>query len=82
MERLSHDFGWVGLAKIGQAVRFFRVRNCMHVTMAGKIHKRLLFQPWAWFKHLPDSRADPGVLSALCDDEKRSPRRHAADDSS
>ncbi len=57
LEGLSHDFGWVGLAKIGQAVRFFRVRNCMHVTMAGKIHKRLLFQPWAWFKHLPDWRA-------------------------
>lgn len=54
---LSHDFGWVGLAKIGQAIRFFRQRGVHHVTMAGKIHKFLLFQPWVWFKHLPDWRA-------------------------
>jgi UDP-2,3-diacylglucosamine hydrolase len=54
---LSHHFGWVGLAKIGGAVRFFRRHGVHHVTMAGKIHKFLLFQPWAWFKHLPDWRA-------------------------
>ncbi|HEY4309338.1 MAG TPA: UDP-2,3-diacylglucosamine diphosphatase LpxI [Pirellulales bacterium] len=57
LAKLSHEFGWVGLAKIGQAVRFFRVRGVTHVTMAGKIHKFLLFQPWVWFKHLPDWRA-------------------------
>jgi DUF1009 family protein len=57
LAELSNDFGWVGLAKIGQAIRFFRKRGVHHVTMAGKIHKFLLFQPWVWFKHLPDWRA-------------------------
>ncbi len=57
LAKLSHDFGWVGLAKIGRAIRFFRERDVHHVTMAGKIHKFLLFQPWVWFKHLPDWRA-------------------------
>lgn len=54
---LSDHFAWVGLAKIGQAIRFFRRNGVQHVTMAGKIHKFLLFQPWVWFKHLPDWRA-------------------------
>jgi UDP-2,3-diacylglucosamine hydrolase len=54
---VSDHFGWVGLAKIGAAIRFFRRQGVHHVTMAGKIHKFLLFQPWVWFKHLPDWRA-------------------------
>jgi len=57
LAKLSHEFAWVGLAKIGQAIRYFRDRQVHHVTMAGKIHKFLLFQPWVWFKHLPDWRA-------------------------
>jgi len=54
---ICHEFDWVGLAKIGRAIRFFRQRNVRQVTMAGKIHKVRLFQPWVWFKHLPDWRA-------------------------
>lgn len=54
---VCHDFDWVGLAKIGRAIRYFRRHGVKHVTMAGKIHKFLLFQPWIWFKHLPDWRA-------------------------
>jgi DUF1009 family protein len=49
-------FGWMGLAKIGRAVRFLRHHRCRHATMAGKIHKVRLYQPWAWIKHLPDWR--------------------------
>jgi len=51
------DFDWVGLAKLGFAIRYFRERNVTRVTMAGKVHKVMLYQPWVWFKHLPDWRA-------------------------
>ncbi len=54
---LCTDFQWVGLAKLGHAIRFFRQRGVQQVTMAGKVHKVLLYQPWVWFKHLPDWRA-------------------------
>ena len=54
---LADNFSWVGLAKIGHAIRYFRRYDVRYVTMAGKIHKFLLFQPWVWFKHLPDWRA-------------------------
>ncbi len=57
LEKISTNFGWVGLAKIGAAIRFFRRHDVHHVTMAGKIHKYLLFQHWAWLKHIPDWRA-------------------------
>lgn len=51
------EFEWVGLAKIGAAIRYFRQRDVHQITMAGKIHKVRLYQPWVWFKHLPDWRA-------------------------
>lgn len=54
---VCHHFRWNGLARFGSAVRWFR-RHGVHVaTMAGKIHKVLLFQRWAWLRNLPDLRA-------------------------
>lgn len=49
-------FEWVGLAKFGAALRFFRRHSVSHATMVGKIHKVVLFQRWAWIRHLPDWR--------------------------
>ncbi len=46
----------IGLAKLGAAIRYFRRHQVQQATMAGKIHKVLLFQRFAWFKHLPDWR--------------------------
>jgi DUF1009 family protein len=51
------DFRWIGLGKLGGAIRYFRRRGVRQVTMAGKFHKVVLFQPWVWLKHLPDWRA-------------------------
>ncbi|MGQ9576532.1 MAG: LpxI family protein [Thermoguttaceae bacterium] len=53
---LCHDFRWIGLARIGQAIRYFRRHRITEATMAGKIHKGLLFQPWRWLRLLPDWR--------------------------
>ncbi|MBN1912505.1 MAG: UDP-2,3-diacylglucosamine diphosphatase LpxI, partial [Pirellulales bacterium] len=50
-------FGWVGLGKIGGAIRYFQRHGVTEATMAGKIHKVALFQPWRWVKHLPDLTA-------------------------
>lgn len=57
LRELCADFDWVGLAKLGRAIRYFRRHNVRRTMMAGKIHKFLLFQPWVWLKHLPDARA-------------------------
>ncbi|MBX7166130.1 MAG: UDP-2,3-diacylglucosamine diphosphatase LpxI [Pirellulales bacterium] len=50
------EFGWVGLGRLGAAIRFFRRHGVTRATMAGKIHKVRLYQPWALIKHLPDLR--------------------------
>ncbi len=47
-------FAWVGLARLGAAVRFFRHHGVREITMAGKIHKTVLFRPYGWFRLLPD----------------------------
>jgi DUF1009 family protein len=44
----------IGLARLGEAFRFFRRHGIVQATMAGKIHKVLLFQKFYWVKHLPD----------------------------
>ena len=51
---LCDDFQWIGLAKVGRAIRYFRRRGVTSATMAGKFHKTLLYQPWVWLRHLPD----------------------------
>ncbi len=56
LARLSHVYHEVGLAKLGAAIRFFRRHGVTRATMAGKIHKVLIFQRLAWLKHLPDWR--------------------------
>jgi len=54
LAQLCDEFSWLGLAKLGRAVRFFRRHGVRYATMSGKIHKVRLYQPWLWLKHLPD----------------------------
>jgi len=56
LAEVCDDFQWVGLPRLGRAIRYFRRHGVHNITMVGKIHKFLLFQPWVWFKHLPDLR--------------------------
>lgn len=49
-------FDWLGLGRLGKAIRWFQRHEVNDVTMAGKIHKVVLFQPWLWVRHLPDWR--------------------------
>ena len=72
------DFTWIGLAKLGGAIRYFRRHGVTRATMAGKIHKVRLYQPRMWIKHLPDWTGLKAVLSALRAGPQRPPRRHAA----
>ncbi len=53
---MCDDFEWIGLAKLGAAIRYFRRRGVQRATMAGKFHKVLIYQPWIWLKHFPDWR--------------------------
>jgi UDP-2,3-diacylglucosamine hydrolase len=80
---LCDDFHWVGLAKLGGAIRFFRRTGVKQATMAGKFHKVLMYEPKIWLRHLPDwtfiktfyryilkrdrDRKDDTLLGALAD---------------
>ena len=46
-------FQWVGLARLGAALRFYKRHGVHEAIMAGKIHKAVLFQK-GWWRHLPD----------------------------
>jgi DUF1009 family protein len=48
------DFHWVGIARLGAAIRYFRRHDVRQAIMVGKYHKKLLFQPWVWLRHTPD----------------------------
>jgi len=56
LAEVCHDFHWGSLARFGDAVRYFRRHGVTDVTMAGKIHKTFMFQPWFWIRLLPDVR--------------------------
>ena len=54
LEELCDHFGWIGICGIGKAIRYFRQWGVKQATMAGKVHKVLLYQPGWWLKHRPD----------------------------
>ena len=56
LRKICNDFTWVGLAKLGLAIRYFQRVGVSTATMAGKIHKVLIYQKWSWLRHLPDLR--------------------------
>lgn len=47
-------FQWVGLCRLGAAIRYFKKHGVAEATLVGKTHKVALFQPWRWLKLLPD----------------------------
>lgn len=56
LEKMCHDYDSVGLGQIGKVIRYFRRHDVAQATMAGKVHKVLLYRRWAWLHHLPDWR--------------------------
>ncbi len=53
---ICDEFQWTGVAKVGGAIRYFKRHGVTEVTMAGKFHKVVLFQPWLWLRLVPDLR--------------------------
>lgn len=56
LNQICDVYSEIGLGKMGGAIRFFRNHSVTTATMAGKLHKVLLFQKFYWLKHLPDWR--------------------------
>lgn len=57
LARICDDFRWIGVAKLGAQIRYFRRRGISRATMAGKLFKHLLlFHGIGWLRHLPDLR--------------------------
>ncbi len=54
LAELCDEFRWVGMARLGQALRFFRRHKIRQITLAGKIHKVKLYSPGGWLKYWPD----------------------------
>lgn len=50
------DWHWIGLAKLGGAIRNLRRLGVTDATMAGKFHKKIIYQPHVWMSHFPDFR--------------------------
>jgi UDP-2,3-diacylglucosamine hydrolase len=56
LRQACQDFDWIGLGQIGRVIRYFRRHGISEATMAGKVHKVVLYRDWYWLHHLPDWR--------------------------
>ena len=54
LAKMCEAYQTIGVAKLGKAIRFFQQHRVSQATMAGKIHKVLLFRRFYWLRHLPD----------------------------
>lgn len=53
---ICDTFRTAPLARIGKAIRFFKKRRVQSAVMAGKVEKRILFDPFRFWNLLPDWR--------------------------
>ncbi|MFV1964430.1 MAG: LpxI family protein [Pirellulaceae bacterium] len=53
---LCDDYYEVGLGQLGKSLRILRRHQVTVATMAGKIHKVVLFRPYVLWTHFPDWR--------------------------
>lgn len=53
---VCHDYREEGLARLGAHIRYFHARGVRQATLAGKIHKSLIFQRGFLLAHRPDWR--------------------------
>lgn len=53
---ICDHFRTAPLARIGTAIRYFQKRRVRHAVMAGKVEKRVLFNPFLFWRLLPDWR--------------------------
>ncbi len=56
LPEICDHFRTVPLARIGRAIRYFKRRSVLNAVMAGKVEKRVLFDPFAIWKLWPDWR--------------------------
>lgn len=54
LAEMCDAFEWVGLTRLSATMRFFRRHQVHNATMAGKLHKVVLFQRGRWWRQLPD----------------------------
>jgi len=58
------------LARVGAAIRYFQKRNVRSAVMAGKVEKRVLFDPFRFWNLLPDFRTINMWLRHCTQDKK------------
>ena len=54
LREVCHDFREEGLARLGAHMRYFHAHGVQQATMAGKIHKSLIFRRGFLLAHRPD----------------------------
>ena len=54
LKDICHDYREFGMGKMGSQVRYLRRSGIHQATMAGKIFKTLIFEPFFLLRHCPD----------------------------
>ncbi|NLS92576.1 MAG: LpxI family protein [Planctomycetaceae bacterium] len=62
LAEICTDFRWCGMAKFGWASRYMRRHGVERATMAGKIFKHLLFQPFFILRQMPDFKTSRAFI--------------------
>lgn len=56
LTEICHSFRSIALGRMGLAIRHFKRRRVERAVMAGKIEKRILFDPFRVLRYMPDWR--------------------------
>jgi DUF1009 family protein len=70
LREICDDFQTAPLARLGKAIRYYRRHRIDRVVMAGKIEKRVIYDPFRALRYLPDWRTVHMWLTYAADNKK------------
>ncbi|WP_437193039.1 LpxI family protein [Planctomicrobium sp. SH527] len=67
---ICDNYRTIPLGRLGKAIRYFKRRDVLNAVMAGKVEKRVLFDPFGIWRLIPDFRALNTWFRYLTHDKK------------
>jgi hypothetical protein len=64
LAEICDHFVWLGLTRLGGAIRYFKRHGVRTAMLVGKYHKTVIMQPGFLIKHLPDVRCMRAFFSS------------------
>jgi DUF1009 family protein len=70
LARECDDFHWVGILRLNQWIKHLKRAGCTEAIMVGRVQKTGMYDPWRYFRYIPDLRTLSLMLRVIRRDKR------------